>query len=1402
MKGQSRTAPVFRKKIPASMALAMKIVILSSLVSRAVSAPVSVPTFHDDNTRWGANTNETVLTPANVNTNGFGKIFSYGVDGYVYAQPLVMSGISIPGSGSHNVVYVATEHNSVYAFDADSNSGANAAPLWQTNLVPAGETTVPNGDVNTSDIVQEIGITSTPVIDPVTETIYVEVKTKAVVSGNNHYRHRLHALDITTGAEKYGGPVIIADTIYQNSAYTYVSGPSVPGTGDGSVGGTVSFNALRQMNRMALGLVNGVVYLGFASHGDNGPYHGWLLGYNATNLSQTISLYNSTPNGGLGGFWQGGGGLTLDASNNFYLMTGNGAFNATAGTINASNNFGMSVLKFSATNGPARLVDYFSPDDESTESQNDEDLGSGAAIILADSAGSSTHRRLLAAAGKQGNIYLLDRDNLGHFNSANNSQIVQEMDGAIGSNDGTPAFWNNTIYYIGLDDNLKAFSITNAVIASNPVRSPNQFSSDKNSSTPSVSSAGSSNGIVWAIDVGAYASSGQEVLYAYNATNVSLELYSSSLLRDNAGPAVKFITPTVANGKVYVGAENALSVFGLASFAPAPTIAPNGGTFTNSVAVTLSNTLSGAGIYYTLDGSTPTTNSIPYTGVFVLTNSVVVQAIAAMTGFVNSGVASATFFNSSAIGTGTGLLGAYYANHTSASPYTGSPTLVRTDSVVNFNWNSAGPSPSVGQTVYTVRWTGSVQPQFSGTYTFSASADDGVRLWVNGQELVNGWVDEATTTYQGSISLKAQQLYNIEMDYYQNGGNAIAELQWSSAFTPLAVVPQTQLYPYTNPPPTVVLLSPTNGSAYTAAASVTMSADADAPYNPVSKVDFYANTTYLGSISNAPYILTATGLTANNYALTVVATDGSGLTSTSAPVNITVATGSGQPYGLTTNGTVPAFYNMPTTMPGSLPGSLPLLLSQTGVFGNTPTRAPASGLIPYAPNTPLWSDAAVKSRYLAVPSNGGTITSGEQIGFAPTNTWTFPSGTIFVKNFDLVVNETNAGVPLRRLETRLLVRDINSAVYGVTYKWRPDNSDADLLTTNLNEDILITNATGVRTQTWYYPSPADCLVCHTPVANYVLGVNTRQLNGNLTYPTTGNTDNQLRTLNRLGLFNPAFNEAAITNYSKLSALTNVSASFVERARSYLDANCAQCHQPNGTGPTFDARYDTPLTNQNIINAVLAKGDLGYDNARVVVPEDVWRSVLYDRMNTTNSDIKMPTLARNLIDTNAVQVMAGWINSLPGTPALPPPTITPNGGSFVPSVAVTLQDPNPGVTLYYTLDTTLPTTNSFLYSGSFILTNGVTVTANAFETNFNSSVAASALFVVQPGVFFTTATFTTNKQFQLGFFGVAGSNYVLQATTNLLNWVSLSTNAAPASMFNLLDPGATNFQRRFYRVIGQ
>ncbi len=1375
----------------------------TTLVTNPVSTFVPVLTYHNDNTRWGVNSNETILTLNNVNTNGFGRLFTYTVDGFVYAEPLVMTNVNIFGRGTHNIVIVATEHNSVYAFDADNNSGANATPLWQTSFInpAAGVTTVPSGDTDTTDITPEVGITSTPVIDPVTGTIYVEVKTK---EPGTVYVHRLHALDITTGLERtnFNSPAVIAVTNYLGAG---------TGDNDGANPPHVLWNPLREHSRPALTLLNGVVYMSFASHGDNQPYHGWFIGYNATNVAQQVGVYNTTPNGAEGGYWDGGGGPSVDAQGNMYFQSGNGTFDGGT-TISAASDYAMSIIRLSTTNG-LQMTDYFAPSNAVSLSNGDQDLGSAEPMILPDSAGSVAHPHLVVGGGKTSPVYLVDRDNMGRFNgTAGVNKIVQEFYGGPGGDrDTAPAFFKNAMYTIDLNGRIGAFSITNAVFNPTPVESPDTYD-NKGGATPSISANGTTNGIVWAL----YNSGGQSpaspvVLRAYNATNLTQELYASDQIasRDAAGDAVKFTVPTIANGKVYVGAQYSLTVYGLASsFVNTPVISPDGGVFTNSVTVTLSDATTGASIYYTLDGTTPTTNSILYAVPFVLTNSDVVIAGAFKAGAVASGTARASFINSSAVGDGTGLLGQYWANTTSAAfiapGFNTAPTLIRVDPTVNFNWDVTNPAPGIGPDTYVVQWTGSVEPQFDETYTFYTTTDDGGMLFVNGQQLVNEWVDEGATTWSGQITLKAQQRYNITMDYYQNGGDASAQLFWSSPSTgPMEIISQSQLYPVTNPPPSVVLTAPASGASYTASASVTVSADAAAQYNSLASVNFYANSTLIGSVSNAPYALTATSLAAGTYALTAVATDGSGLASTSAPVSITVKAATGQPYGLSSLVPAPAFYNMPTAIPPTLPGTVPTLLSMTGVFSNTPAMIPTNSLIPYNPNVALWSDGAAKTRYLSVPNTGNPLIADEQIAFAPTGNWTFPAGTVFVKTFQLQTNLSNPN-SLHRLETRLLVRDINGAVYGVTYKWRPDNSDADLLTTSSNEDIAITTADGVVTQTWYYPSPSDCLTCHTPVANYVLGLSTRQLNGNFTYPSTGVTDNQLRTLNRLGLFNPAFDEASVTNFEQLYALTNTAASLESRARSYLDANCVQCHQPGGSGPTIDARYDTPLTNQNLIYGVLAKGNLGYDNAYVVVPHDIWRSVLYDRIDSLDPAIKMPSLDRNVIDTNAIAVFAAWINSLSGTPAEAPPVINPNGGTFGGPVKVSLSPPDDNATLYYTLDGTLPTTNSLLYTGPFTLASSATVEANAFEPGFINSVQATAAFTITnaPTVYFTGVNALGNNAFELSLSGTAGASYILQTSTNLTDWVNLSTNIPTTSLFNLTDPNTGGAPYRFYRVIEQ
>ncbi len=1330
---------------------------------------VNVLTYHNDVARTGQNTNETLLTPANVNTNSFGKLFSHGVDGYVYTQPLYVANLSIPGQGTHNVVFVATEHDSVYAFDADDDVGANASPLWQVSFIDpaAGVTTVPPADTGeTGDLVPEIGITSTPVIDVSTGTIYVEAKTKEVAGGTTEYVHRLHALDIATGAEKFGGPVVIQAT--------------VPGTGEGADEfGQVPFVPLRQLNRPGLLLLDGVIYLGFASHGDNGPYHGWVLGYSAQTLQQ-VRVYNTTPNGGLGGIWQAGGGLAADAGSNIYFETGNGTF-STDSPNNAENNFGDSFVKLSTTNGLA-AVDYFAPYNQDVLEVFDLDLGSAGAVVLPDAVGSGAHPHLLVGAGKEGTIYLLDRDNLGHYNTGGDTQIVQSLPGAIGDSNrdilsggfGMPAYFDGRLYFVGVRDVLKAFRFSAGKLGDTP-DSTNPTFFGFPGATPGVSANGTNDAILWVLQNDAYADVGPAVLHAYNATNVAIELYNSNQAgsRDQPGGAVKFTVPTIANGKVYVGGQYSLSVFGLGSTVAPPVITPNGGVFSSAVTVQLSSATPAADIYYTTNGASPTTNAAHYVGPFVLANTATVKARAFKAGLKASSITTANFIvaqpGSSAgrdaadawiraldpnnnFGTTDYLL---VKNDSTQSGFS-RKAYVRflldagaagtlTDAVLVFTQGQVEGSGEQVLHLYGLTWNNAPQNDTSSDQGLKNVGTLVVDLGSKAFSFDNNGTN-TTFTFSNADSIDGAALVDfLNADSNQQVTFVLATdtpTTFANGFLSReanggATRPQLVITASSNTPPLVRLASPADGATFTAdSASVLISADATDPDGSVSNVEFFRDSELIATLTNSPYSFTWTKAGAGSHILTARATDNSGVTAASAPVHITIQADTGAPYGVTDRPLSTAYLNMPTLVSGALPA----LLSKTGAFLDVAALSPGTALVPYTVNTPLWSDGALKFRWLALPNDGPPYTPDEQINFSPTGEWSFPGGTVFVKHFELNTDESNSNIR-RRLETRLLVRDAYGAVYGVTYKWRPDNSDAELLTNSLTENIVITNANGTHMQSWYYPSPTDCLTCHTPVSGYVLGVKTRQLNGDFTYPYSGQTDNQLRTLNQLGLFNPPItNERAIGAFARLSAVTNTAVSLEERARSYLDANCAQCHRPGGARANFDARYDTALVDQNIINGPVI-ATLGVDNAKVVMPQDIWRSLMYQRMNSLSALSKMPPLARNVIDTPALNVLGDWINSLPGTPALSPPAISPGGGAFNGAVTVTLQHADANAKLHYTADGSLPTTNSALYTAPFALSGSATVKAVATKAGFNNSIATAATFTVNqlPAVAITSPT---------------------------------------------------------------
>ena len=524
----------------------------TSVANAAVSASSSVAVtdlagvymHHNDVQRTGQNLQEYALTPANVGSSAFTKLFSCPTDGYVYAQPLWVANLTV-GGVNRNVLFLATEHDSVYAYDADSPS---CILLWKTSFLGTNVTTMSWQDTsnNTNDVYPEIGITSTPVIDAATKTIYVVAKTKETIGtgcsvASPCFVNRLHALDITTGAEKFSGPVVI----------------SAPG-----------FNPFLHFNRPALLLNNGTVYVAIGSHGDGCNWQGWIFGFNATTLTQTF-VWNTTDSNTCGGgaFWGGGAGPAADASGNLYLSTGNGNYDGVS-------NFGDTTVKLSPT---GTLVDWFTPFNQSVFNANDIDLGSAGVIILPDSVASGAHPHLALATGKVAILYLLDisqpspgQTKMGKFHSGSNLDVQEvipvpppnttQLDGG---NYSIPAYWNGHIYSTGQNFPLSQFNIANGVIATpQAATSSNLF--PPRGGVPAVSASGTANGVVWIIDYTAWPTNGPSILDAYDATNVGTLLYSSpSAGTGAAGPSVKFTVPTVANGKVYVPGQSTVTVFGL-----------------------------------------------------------------------------------------------------------------------------------------------------------------------------------------------------------------------------------------------------------------------------------------------------------------------------------------------------------------------------------------------------------------------------------------------------------------------------------------------------------------------------------------------------------------------------------------------------------------------------------------------------------------------------------------------------------------------------------------------------------------------------------------------------------------------------------------------------------------------
>lgn len=512
-------------------------------VGFAVAAPTAVAqvlTSQYNNARTGATLSEKVLTPQNVNPNQFGKLGAFKVDGAVYAQPLIVPAVDIPGQGKHNLLFVATEHDSVYAFDAERPSDP---PLWQVSFLDKkrGVTSVPARDVACPFIQPEVGITSTPVIDIKTGTLYVLARTMVghTLTQNEYFQH-LHALAITTGAEKFGGPKLIT--------------ASVSGRGAGAEGGQVRFGSLRENPRAALVLAKGTLYLTWASSCDVDPYHGWVMAYEAQTLAQKAVL-NVTPDGDEGGIWASDTGPAVDGSGNVYIPTGNGTFDAASG----GRDYGDSVLKVGLEGSSIAIRDYFTPFDQERISNADADVGSSGPLLLPDQQG--PHPHLLLQPTKDARIYVIDRDRMGQFHEGGDA-VVQRLD-MRGGGYGALAYWNGHVFFACSDDSLRDYAIQDGQLV--PKRS-STVKFDNPGATPSVSANGNANAIVWAISTRTWNGADKPaILYAFDARDIRQPIYSSehNPTRDRGPIATRFVFPLVVNGRVYFGARGEVDVYGL-----------------------------------------------------------------------------------------------------------------------------------------------------------------------------------------------------------------------------------------------------------------------------------------------------------------------------------------------------------------------------------------------------------------------------------------------------------------------------------------------------------------------------------------------------------------------------------------------------------------------------------------------------------------------------------------------------------------------------------------------------------------------------------------------------------------------------------------------------------------------
>ena len=1333
----------------------MALFAIVSCSAMCANAQVNVTTYQDDIGRTGQNLNETILNTSNVNASQFGKLFSLPVDGQVYAEPLYMSGITINGA-THNVVYVATENDTVYAFDADNNGGANAAPLWKASMLTAahgaaaGAVTVSSSQVGT-DIDPQIGITGTPVIDPATGTLYVVSKT---FEGGTSFPQRLHALDITTGAEKFGGPVLIT--------------ASVPGTGNGSVNGTLTFDSLWENQRPGLLLLNGIVWIGFAAHGDNGPWHGWILGYNASTLTQT-GAFCATPNGGGAGFWMSGQGLAADLVDpvnhpfgRMFVPTGNGVYDAVKPYTN-NMDYGDSHLAIDLTNGVPTITDEFTTNQQSALNSEDGDIASGGMMVIPDQT-TGPYPHLAVQAGKMGYMYLLNRDNMGGYNTTAD-QIVQEQPYIVGVNGAwsSPAYWNGTVYWWGRNDTLKAFPLANGLLSTKPTKS--SVTLFYPGATPSISANGTSQGIVWAIDSYGYASNSPAVLWAHNASNIATPLYSSSTnaARDTAGVAVKFVVPTIANGKVYVGTSTEVDVYGLLNGVTqvgSPVITPGSESYANSVSVTITDSTPGSSIFYTTDGTAATSSSTLYTGPITVTSTETINAVATATGFLTSAQTSATYTNVSQA--------SVVAFSETTGTYTTAQTITLTDTTAGATiyYTTDGSTPTTASTLY----TGPITVSSTETITAIATAPGlsasqplaqtyTINLGATGISFPQGF---AAST--GLVILNGYAGLNDSRLQLTNGLSGEASSAWY--YQPVSVQAFTTDFTFqlSNPSADGMTFAIQNSSAKTAAKGGN---GLDLGYAPITnsiaiKFDLYSNSgegadstgLYLnGAVPTLPAIdLSATGinlhsdddmavhLTYDGTTLSMTITDmvTAATWSTSWTINIPATIGGSTAYVGFTGGT------------GGLTASQKILtwsyFTTAGApAAATPTFSPAAGTYTSAQNVTISDTTAGAVIYYT--TNGTTPTVSSNVYSGPiavsatetlnaiavatgfsnsavgsaaytisttTATPTFsPAAGTYTSTQNVTIADTTAGAVIYYTTNGTTPTTTTSSIYsGPIAVNATETVKAIAVATGLTNSAVGSAAYTINLPAAATPTFSPAAGTYTGAQNVTIADTTA---GAVIYYTTNGTT---PTTTTSSVYSGPIAVSATETVKAIAAATGFSNSAVGSAAYTISTTTAT--------PTFSPAAGTYTSTQNVTIADTTAGAVIYYTTNGTTP------------TTTTSSVYSGPIAVSATETvKAIAVATGLTNSAVGSaaytinlPAAATPTFSPAAGTYTIAQTVTIADTTAGAVIYYTTNGTTPTTTtSSVYSGPLTVSATQTVKAIAAAPGFSNSAVGSAAYTI-------------------------------------------------------------------------